>query len=178
MKKIFIVMVLLAFSSGALYAVTTPTEEDYKNLNELRGKLVRMKREMDQFMKELLATSTATGTAITSGFGEEVKVDVSETDKDVIVRADLPGMDKDKIDVVLDKGRILKISGSREFEKRETSSGVVRQERTTGKFERILELPAECKSEGINASYKSGVLEIAIPKKEISKAEEVKIKIQ
>lgn len=175
MKKIIIAILFVVLMAGTGYAVTTPTDEDYKNMGELRAKLVRMKREMDKFMKEIVATYPDEAM---SGFGEDVKVDITETDKDVLVKADLPGMDKDKIDITLENYKTLKIAGTREMEAKEITPGVVRQERMSGKFERILELPVECMSEGIKATYKAGVLEVVIPKKVKGKPEAVKINVQ
>lgn len=177
MKKIILAGLVCVMLSAAAYADTEPTDADYKNLDELRTKLVRMRREMDKFMKDVITDYPNAGVSA-KGFGQDVKVDVSETDKDVIVKADLPGMDKDKLEVTLDNNRILKIAGSRDVYKKEEGPNVITQERMSGKFERVLELPAECLSEGIKATYKNGVLDIVIPKKEQGKKEAVKINVQ
>ncbi|MFA6142450.1 MAG: Hsp20/alpha crystallin family protein [Candidatus Omnitrophota bacterium] len=178
MRKILVSIALLVAMAGSACAVTTPTEQDYKNLDELRAKLVRMRREMDKFIKDIVSTYPDQAVNAVDVFGADVKVDVAQTDKDVIVKADLPGMDKDKIEVTLINNKVLKIGGTRDVVKKETSSGMVRQERMTGRFERVLELPVECMNEGINAAYKNGVLEIDIPKIKPGKEEAVKIKVQ
>jgi len=177
MRKIAIFTVLCVLIAGLACAQTTVTEQDEKNLEELSKKLVRTKRAMDQFMGELASTYSEQG-KLFSSYGADVKVDIVENPKNFVVKADLPGMDKDKMTVTLEKGKILKIAGSREMEKKETGPNVVRQERMEGKFERIIELPAECMSEGISASYKNGVLEITIPKKEETKPEMIKVDIK
>jgi len=105
-------------------------------------------------------------------------VDVMEKPDNIIVKADLPGMEKDKIEVTLMNSRILKIGGSRDMVREEQAQGAVRQERLSGKFERILELPAECLNKGIKAAYNNGVLEIDIPKRKSVKKETVKVKVQ
>ena len=148
------------------------------DLDQLKVKIRRMKQEMDGFIKELAATYPVDGKSISDGWGQDVKVDISETEKDVVVRADLPGMDKDKIEITLEQGKMLKIAGSREISTTKTESGVIRQERMQGKFSRTLELPAECMNSGIKATYTSGVLEIVIPKNPASKAETVKIQVK
>lgn len=178
MKKVLIILTVLAAMAGSIYAETAPTEEDYKNLDELRVKLMRMKKEMDRFMKDIISTYPDQAINTVDVFGGDVKVDIAETDKDVIVKADLPGMDKDKIEVTLLNNKILKIGGTRNMEKKETAPGIVRQERMSGKFERVLELPVECLNEGIRAAYKNGVLEVDIPKKNKGKEEAVKINVQ
>lgn len=186
MKKMTIAFIIAVLSTGLVFAQTydsapadSQTQEE-KNLEILSKKLVRMKREMDKFVKDMSAAySGSQDPAVMAAFGSDVKVDVAENDKSFVVTADLPGMDKDKIDVTLENARILKISGMRRMEKKETSpGGVIRQERMEGRFERVLELPAECKSDGINASYKNGVLEITIPKKAPVNIETVKVKVQ
>jgi len=177
-KKTIPVFLICVFLAGIACADNMPTEEDYKNLAEMRAKLVRMKREMDHFIRDIMDTYPAQGGISVAGFGEEVKIDISETAKDVMVKADLPGMDKDKIEVALTNNKILKISGSRDMEAKEERPGMVRQERMSGKFERILELPVDCMTEGIKASYKNGVLELIIPKKEEAKESMVKIRVQ
>lgn len=178
MKKILTVVALLTLVAGAAYADNLPADEDSKSIDELHKKLVRTRRQLDTLMKDVVAAYPSEGGIATGVFGQDVRIDVAETDKDIIVKADLPGMDKDKISVILERGKVLKISGERETVKSQTGPGMVRQERVTGKFERALELPAECKSEGIKATYKNGVLDITIPKKEKSKEEAVKIAVQ
>ena len=184
MKKIAISAVIcvlgvsLAFAQTYEKATVDEQTQEEKNLEILSKKLVRMKKEMDKFIKDMSVAYQDQGDTSPAAFGGNMKVDIVENDKDFVVTADLPGMDKDKIDITLERGRILKIAGMRHVEKKETAPGVVRQERMEGMFERVLELPAECKSEGISASYNNGVLEIMIPKKETTKTEAVKVKVQ
>ncbi len=177
MKKIAIIVLLLASLVCPAYAGTDPGDDEYKDLDQLHNKIVRMKKEMDRLMKDIVSTYPEQEGAASGLFGEDVKVDIAQTDKDIIVRADLPGMTKDKIEITLEKNKILKIAGARETVKKETAPGMVKQERSLGKFERVLELPAEGMSEGITASYKDGVLEIVIPKKKTLEEEKVKIKV-
>ena len=178
MRKIIAILLVVLATSGVAFAVAGPTEEDYKDLDQLRVKLVRMKREMDKFMKDIISTYPNQTVGAADVFGQDVRVDISQTDSSVVVKADLPGMDKDKIEVTLTNDKILKIAGSREIEKKESVPGMVRQERMSGRFERVLELPVECLSQGIQATYKNGVLEIDIPKKKAQKEEAIKINVQ
>ena len=178
-KKVAIFLLLAVFAASGAFADTTlPNDNDYKELDQLKTKIRRMKKEVDGFIKELAATYPESGQSPAEGWGQDVKVDVTENEKDVTVRADLPGMDKDKIEVTLEQGKMLKIAGSREIFTNQTTNGVVRQERMQGKFSRTLELPAECRNDGIKASYNSGVLDIVIPKKPKSQDETVKIRVQ
>lgn len=175
MRKIIVIIFLALSLAGSVYAQTAAEDQAYKDLAELRRQITRMKKEMNKFVKDLTVEE---GAVMEQGFGQDVKVDVTEDDKNMMVKADLPGMEKDKIQVVLEKDRILKISGEREVVKQEETKGVVKQERSYGSFARVLELPADGMTESIKASYRNGVLEIVIPKKKIIKQEAVKINVQ
>lgn len=179
MKKTLIYIFALVFMADIAYAVAPAQSDDvHKDLDQLKLQIRKMKQEMSGLIKEITSDSLVDSKTIAEGWGQDINIDVTETDKDVLVRADLPGMDKDKIEVTLEQNRMLKIAGSRDISKTQTSQGVVVQERARGVFSRTIELPAECKSSGIKASYNNGVLDIAIPKKEKSKEDTVKIKVQ
>lgn len=178
MRRLPIVLVACLLCAGIALAQQEAMTQEEKNLEILSKKLVRMKREMDKFVKDMSVAYQEESSPLSGSYGSDVRVDVVDNVKEFIVRADLPGMDKDKIVVTLDNNKILKISGSREAIKAQTGPSVVKQERMEGKFERVIELPAECKSDGIKASYKNGVLEITIPKKEPAKKETIKVSVQ
>ena len=180
MKRVALgVVFLMAVAVSVCAEPTEPStvENEYQQLDRLRAEITRARRELDRFMKDI-AVPYADMDKTGGVFGQEVRVDVSQDANDVIVKADLPGMSKDKIEITLEKDRMLKISGSRDVFTKEESPGVVRQERMSGRFERLLELPAECESQGIRATYKEGVLEIVLPKKKGGKEEAVKVKVQ
>ncbi len=90
-------------------------------------------------------------------------VDIQEEADRFLVKADLPGVDPEKIEVTAENG-VLTIQGSRESEKTEENSEYKRFERVTGKFLRRFTLPDTANTEAIAASTKHGVLEISIPK--------------
>ncbi len=93
-------------------------------------------------------------------------VDVKETEKTIIVSCDLPGMEKDKIDVSFKDGNVI-ISGKREVVKEESKgTGWYMRERSFGSFERVIPIAAEVKESEIKADYKNGVLVITLPKAE------------
>ena len=178
MKKSTIIVLTLITISSLVYAEVGPADEDYDEWQTTRDKLIRMKKEMDRFMKDIVSTYPNDDKNLSvSGIESDMKVDVSETEKDIVVRADLPGIDKDKINVSLESNKTLKISAEREVMKKEILPGVIRQERSQSRFQRVLELPSEATGEGINAKYKDCVLEIVMPKKEKVKKEAVKVKV-
>lgn len=179
MKKTLIYVLLSVFMAGSAYAVTQAQSDDvYKDLDQLKLQVRKMKREMSSLIKEITSDSSSGSNALIAGWGQDINVDITQTDKHVLIRADLPGMDKDKIEVTLEQSKLLKIAGSRDVMTTQTSQGVVVQERARGAFSRTIELPVECKSEGIKASYNNGVLDISIPKKDKVREEVVKIKVQ
>lgn len=156
---------------------TSTDDQFYKDVSEFRKKLVYMKKEMEAMLKDMNKDSGALSQGIVGGFND-ISVDVSQDEKNVIVRADIPGMDKDKIDITLENNKLLRIAGTREVVTKETSPGMVRQERMQGSFERVLDLPAKCTNEGIKANYKNGVLELIIPKAKEEAVKPVKISVQ
>jgi len=90
-------------------------------------------------------------------------VDVYEEGESVVVKAELPGMKKDEIEVHV-TGDELTISGKKEKEEKVERKDYRRVERAAGSFRRTVMLPSEVELEKITASYKDGVLEIRAPK--------------
>lgn len=178
MKKIILVLLAGVFLSVPAFAQDSTDEETVRELTALRKKLGVMKREMDLLMKDIMSSASAAAGAVQDSFVDDVRVDISQTDKNIIVKADLPGMQKDKITVTLENKRFLKIAGSREMMKSEKSPTIVKQERFYGHFEKTMELPADVLNSGIDATYKDGVLEITIPKKSRTAEETVKINVK
>jgi HSP20 family protein len=91
-------------------------------------------------------------------------IDVKETDTSYIIRADLPGVEKENIDVKLDNN-MLKISSERKNERTDMTEKYHYFERSYGKSSRTIYLSSKVNSEDIIASYKDGVLHLTISKK-------------
>ena len=92
-------------------------------------------------------------------------VDVSETDAEVHVTADLPGMDEKDVDVTLENG-VLTIKGEKKFEQEDKQKNYHHVERAYGSFQRAVSIPAEVDSERVEATFKNGVLTVVLPKLE------------
>lgn len=103
-------------------------------------------------------------------------VNVSDTDSEVNLTLELPGMEKGDIKVSVAEG-ILTVSGKREFESEEDSNGCLRCEIGSGSFSRSFTLPDTVNSEKISADYKNGLLEISLPKLEEVKPKQIDVKI-
>ncbi len=101
--------------------------------------------------------------------------DVSETENEIIVRAELPGMDVKDIDIALTDG-LLTIKGERELEKEDKKENYHRIERQFGSFSRSLNLGEKVKADGIEAGYKDGILTVTLPKAEESKPKKIEVK--
>jgi HSP20 family protein len=101
-------------------------------------------------------------------------IDFSETDEHVIVRAEVPGMDKKDINITLSEG-LLTIHGEKKQEKEEEKENYRFVERRYGSFSRSLRVPSGVNADKIEASYKDGVLKVAIPKSESEKSRKIEI---
>lgn len=93
------------------------------------------------------------------------RLDVVEMEKEIMISAELPGMEEKDIDISLHKN-ILTISGKKESEEIEKGKSFYRRERSYGSFRRSIELPEEVDEEKIEATYKKGILKVVVPKPE------------
>jgi HSP20 family protein len=103
-------------------------------------------------------------------------VDVAESDSHLVLRADLPGLSEDDINIELDDN-VLTISGERKFAHEERQGGYYRVERSSGSFRRSMRLPEGVDAEAITANFDRGVLEVTVPKPEQPKPHKVQIKV-
>jgi HSP20 family protein len=101
-------------------------------------------------------------------------VDVWETEKELVLSFDLPGIPEDKIAVELDDN-VLTVSGQREREETSSSDRFYRYERRFGTFSRSVTLPHGVSEDSIKADYKDGVLEVRVPKPEEPKPKRIQI---
>src|SRR6185369_3573360 len=107
-------------------------------------------------------------------------VDIRETENELTVKADIPDVKFEDIDVRIENGT-LTLRGERHFEKemqdKKDAGGWHRVERSYGTFERVFTLPDSVNPEGVKADYKNGTLTITLPKKEIAKPRQVKVQV-
>ena len=101
-------------------------------------------------------------------------VDLYEKDDHFVIKAELPGVDKEDIRVDL-KDRVLTLSGERSYDNEVKEENYYRKERSYGKFQRAFALPADVDSDKITAEFKDGVLQVEVPKPEEKKAKQVTI---
>lgn len=103
-------------------------------------------------------------------------VDVFETDNEVLLKADIPGVDMKDVDIRLENGT-LTLRGQRRFEQDTKNGGYHRIERSYGAFVRYFTLPETVDAEKVRAEFKDGVLAITLPKKEVAKPKQIKVEI-
>ncbi len=135
-------------------------------LNELTGMQQEMNRLFDDFFGER-RSELAEGSWVPV-------VDVSETDSEIVVRAELPGMTHENIELNLQEN-VLTLKGEKKQENKVENENFHRMERSYGSFTRSFTLPCDTNPEGIIATFKDGVLVVALPKAEVAKAKKIAI---
>jgi HSP20 family protein len=137
--------------------------------------LERMRREMDRLWESFFEERPRRKIEELGEWGPSL--DLSETKNDLIVKAEVPGIDPKGIDISLSND-VLTIKGEKKQEKEEKEENYHFIERSYGAFSRSIRLPREVQSDKINASYKNGLLKVALPKSEEAKKKEIKIKVE
>jgi HSP20 family protein len=138
--------------------------EPFRELAALQG-------EMSRFMNQLWGTPGAGGA---NGASWLPALDVWETDEDIVLALDLPGVPEDKVAIEVDEG-VLTVSGERTREARQESDRFYRFERHFGAFSRSVTLPQGTDQSRIEATFADGVLEIHVPKPKERKPTRIEI---
>jgi HSP20 family protein len=133
------------------------------------GRLTDLRDEIDRLFEAPLAR--------TSEFlGWTPAFDVYEEKDNFIVKAELPGMKKEDINVSLHDGNLI-VSGERQNETHSEGTEVYRAERFFGKFQRAVALPATVASDKVKAQYKDGILTITLPKSEEARPKQIEVNV-
>lgn len=103
-------------------------------------------------------------------------LDIFETADELVVRAELPGMRREDIEVNVE-GNTLILRGERKFEAEEDKESYHRVERVYGAFRRVLDLPATVDPDRVEATYRDGILEIHLGKREEAKPRQIEVKV-
>jgi HSP20 family protein len=106
--------------------------------------------------------------------GKLVKMDVVDREADVLVRAEMPGVEKKDIDVSVTDNTVT-VKGSTHHEEKEEKGDYYRREISSGSFSRTVMLPAEVDGSKAKADFKDGILELVLPKIEKSKRHSVRV---
>lgn len=119
-------------------------------------------RQLEQWRKDL--NQYFNGFGFPSEFGRMPRVDVHETDTEVVAACDIPGLaKKDDVQIHIEDN-MLTIQGAITRDETIREDRFSRQERFVGRFQRSIQLPVRVKADGATATYKNGVLEIRMPK--------------
>ena len=103
-------------------------------------------------------------------------VDIYETEHELVVKADLPDVDPQDLDIRVENN-VLTIRGERKFEKEVNEENYLRVERAYGAFARSFTLANTVNSDAIKADYQNGVLTLSIPKREEAKPKQIKVNV-
>ena len=103
-------------------------------------------------------------------------VDIYETENELVVKADLPGVNPQNLDIRVENN-ILTIRGERKFENKVNEDNYLRVERVYGSFSRSFSLANSVKTEAIKADYQNGVLTLSLPKREEAKPKQIKVTV-
>ncbi len=107
--------------------------------------------------------------------GETPAVDMYQTEKDVVVKASLPGLKPEEVDIAI-TGDVLTIKGEHKEEEEEKKADYFRRELRYGAFSRSLTIPVPVKAEKAEANFENGVVTITLPKVEEAKPKQIKVK--
>jgi HSP20 family protein len=196
MKRFAWIFSVVLFSASAAFAQVQndqdasmeQAKQDYRiflqQLKQLNSQYKEVTNQMREVIREegVPSWDMGDGETVVPGVspsatpGSFADADIRETEKELIVKIDLPGMQKDKISVKIEDFKLLRVKGERDGEKISTKNSAdakySRVERQHGAFERVIELPALVDDKKPQAKYENGVLTITLtklqPKKEVT----------
>ncbi len=134
--------------------------------------LASLRESMDKLFEEFF-THRPRGQVVAAW---EPAVEVFETDSDVVVRAELPGIDPKNVEITVTDDT-LTLKGEARLEREDKGRNYHRRELRYGSFLRSLALPSDVKGDQATASYRNGILEIRVPKSERAKPKSVKVEV-
>jgi len=106
--------------------------------------------------------------------GSMPSVDIINRDKEIIVKAEMPGVDKKDLDISVTRNSV-KIQGNTRQEEKKEEGDYYRSEISTGSYSRSVSLPADINEDKVKAKYKDGVLELTLPKLKETKRQSIKV---
>lgn len=137
------------------------------------GDLISLRDAMDRIFEESFVRPPREWLAPTAP--RTLELDIYETENEVVVKAAVPGLKPEDIDVTI-AGDTLSIKGETQEEKEERGKNYLRRERRYGAFSRAVSLPAGLQADKAEASFEDGMLTLTIPKAEEIKPKSIKVK--
>lgn len=138
--------------------------------------IITLRERMDKMFEDSLARFRMPEEATMPTFWSP-SVDIYETDENIVLKAELPGVDKKDVSVEV-KDNTLILKGERKREKEVKEENYHRVERSFGTFMRSFSLPVTVKQDQVKAKFKDGVLEVTLPKAEEAKHKQVKVEVE
>ena len=138
--------------------------------------LSAIQERMNQIFEDALARSRGREEGLRTGMWTPA-VDIYENNDFVVVKAELPGVEKGQISVEVKEG-ILMLRGERKFEKEVKEESYHRIERSYGSFQRSFSLPVSVDQDKVTARFQDGVLEVKLPKKEKTKPKQIQVDVK
>ena len=138
-------------------------------------RLADIERGFDRFFGRTLDIPFETGEPFIMADWEPL-TDITEDDKEFLVKVEAPEMKKEDVKVTVENG-VLRITGERKAEKEEKDKKYHRVERSYGTFLRVFALPEGADGEKVSADYKEGVLTVRLPKTETAKPKAIEVKV-
>jgi HSP20 family protein len=139
--------------------------------------LESLRRQMDRLFDEWIIPERDFPLLTSSGDRTWVPIiEVKETEADIILKAEIPGMEAKDLNVEVGEDSVL-ISGERQQEEQTEESGIRRSEFRYGRFERTVRLPVSVKNNKVKSEFQKGVLTLNLPKSEESRRKVVKLEL-
>jgi HSP20 family protein len=149
---------------------------DLSRADDERSPMTRFRSEMDRLFEDYFLTPWK-GMEKAWGLKRSwwPSVDVVDGDRDITIRAEIPGMEPEDVDIRI-SGNVLTLSGEKKEDKEERGKeGYYRSERHYGSFHRTVTLPAGCDPNQVEAEYDKGVLTIRVAKTESAKPKRIPV---
>ena len=138
--------------------------------------IITLRERMDRMFEDSLSRFRMPEEATMPTFWSP-SVDIYETDENIVLKAELPGVDKKEVSVEV-KDSTLILKGERKREKEVKEENYHRVERSFGTFMRSFSLPVSVKQDQVKAKFRDGVLEVTLPKAEEAKPKQVKVEVE
>lgn len=138
--------------------------------------LASLRESMDKLFDDLLTTRRPGQRGETAPILWQPAIEAYETDQDLVIRAELPGIDPKNVEISV-SGDTLTIKGEARAEQDEKRRNYHRRELRYGSFVRSLTLPTGVQGDQAKAAYRNGILEIRVPKSERAKPKSVKVEV-
>ncbi len=138
--------------------------------------LVSLQERINKLFEDSLFRTRSGDEGLSSGVWSP-PADIFETPEAIVLRAELPGLNKKNIHVEV-KDNVLTLSGERKFERGIKEENYHRMERCYGSFTRSFTLPSSVDKDKVKARFKDGILEITLPKAEKAKQKQITVEVQ